>query len=880
MSRPNRTIHRITLLAALLTAPVAPAPAADPPAPEARTPGLTLHVYEVGPLSRLQYLVPGQTPNHSRVITDLRLQSHADFGGIEDHFVAEAQGFLQIDQPGRYEFALRSDDGSALFINGRSIVDHDGLHGEDDIATGTIDLPAGPHAIELRMFDRRGGQFLNLKWKRPGDVDFEPVPSSALFTQANQVHVTSPGEKKLLALVLNTRPGDGQPLVAPHPAFALSEVHDEAFQPPVGGIDFFPDGRLAVCTWDPRGEVLIIEHPDDPSRRKIRSFAHGLAEPLGLKVVDGKIYVLQKQELTQLIDHDGDGVADEYRCVADGWPVTANFHEFAFGLAYADGYFYANLAVAIDPGGRTTVPQVDHDPSTGVGRGQVIKIDPRTGAVTPAAMGLRTPNGIGIGPGGAVFVTDNQGDWLPCSKLIKLVEGAYYGSHTRPDHAWADRPVTPPIAWLPQGEIGNSPSQPAEILVGPWKGQLVHGDVTHGGLKRTFVEAVEGVEQGCVFRFSQGFNGGVNRIAWAPEGKSLYVGQIGSTGNWGQEGKKRFGLQRLAYTGAAAFEPLAVRLAANGMEIEFTEPLAEGLGWEPTHYRVEQWRYEPTDAYGGPKVDREDLVVRSASVSPDRCRVMLEIEGLKQGHVVYLRIGDVIRAESGRSLWTTEAWYTINRLPKTTLVPAPTPAGRPAAGEGWTTLFDGTSLAAWEPYGSGGGDRSIKGWEVVDGAITRVSGGGDIQTRESFADFELTLEWKVAPGGNSGIFFRVDPTLPAAWHSGPEMQVLDNARHPDGRDPLTGAGACYGLVAPPRDASIGPDRWNLVRIVARGPKVEYWLNNTKTAEFDVESDAWKGLVAASKFKDLPQFSRVRDGRIVLQDHGDRVAYRNIRVRRL
>ena len=866
------------LFAFAVAAAASTAPAADPPPPEARTEGLTLHVYDVGPLSRLQYLVPGQTPNHARVITRLRLETPADFGGIEDDFIAEAHGFLTVGAAGEYEFSLNSDDGSCLLIDGRLVVDADGLHGGDDAYTGKVRLDAGLHEIELRMFERGRDQLLDVKWKPPGAAGFEGIPASALFTQANQVHVTSPGRKKLLALVLNTRPGDGQPLAGVHPAFAVSDVHDDHFQPRVGGIDFFPDGRMALCTWDPRGEVFIIEHPDDPARRRIRRFAAGLAEPLGLRIVDGQVFVLQKQELTQLLDHDNDGVADEYRCVADGWPVTANFHEFAFGLAYADGNFYANLAVAIDPGGRTTVPQIDHD-ATGVGRGQVVRIDPRTGAVAPAAMGVRTPNGIGVGPGGAVYVTDNQGDWLPSSKLLRLTPGAFFGSHTKPDHAWTDRPVAPPVAWLPQGEIGNSPSQPAEIRVGPWKGQLIHGDVTHGGLKRTFIETIGGVEQGCVFRFSQGFAGGVNRIAWAPDG-SLYVGQIGSTGNWGQEGKKRFGLQRLQYNAAPVFEPLAVRARVNGFEIEFTEPLATNLGWEPTHYHVEQWRYEPTDAYGGPKLDRVDLHVRSASVSPDRRRVALEIDGLKPGHVVYLRIGDVIRAESGRELWTTEAWYTLNRLPHTWLAPA---SARPdlaaPEGEGWMTLFDGSSLDAWQPYGATAAE-TIRGWEILDGALTRTAGGGDIMTRDSFADFELTLDWKVAEAGNSGVFFRVDPTLPAAWHSGPEMQVLDNLRHPDGRDPHTSAGACYALVAPARDASLGPDRWNTVRIRAVGSKVTYWLNNFPAASFDTASDEWKQLVAGSKFKDLPHFARGRTGRIVLQDHGDRVSYRNIRIRGL
>src|SRR5690606_17955009 len=141
-------------------------------------------------------------------------------------------------------------------------------------------------------------------------------------------------------------------------------------------------------------------------------------EPLGLRIVDGEIYVLQKQELTRLVDEDGDGVTDRYETVANDWPVTANFHEFAFGLEYRDGRFYAALATAILPGGASA-------PDQAPGRGSVIRISPQ-GTVDFIARGLRTPNGIGLGPGGALYVTDNQGDWLPSSKLVRVEEGAFY----------------------------------------------------------------------------------------------------------------------------------------------------------------------------------------------------------------------------------------------------------------------------------------------------------------------------------------------------------------------------------------------------------------------------------------------------------------------
>jgi cytochrome c len=849
---------------------------AGAPAPEARTPGLSMYVYDIGQdLYRLQELVPGQTPNVSKVVTKIDLKNK-DFG-VQDQFVVELNGFINIDKSGRYEFQLNSDDGSELIVDGATIVNHDFLHGATQGKSDVVELKAGEHPIRLRMFDNWGDAQLTLKWKLPGTDEFELIPEASLFTVAGAVQVTSPGTKQLVPVLSNVRPGDGLPLVDVHPAFTKTTLHHDGFTPRVGGIDFFPDGRMVLCAWEPTGDVYIIENPSgDPSAMKVKRFAHGLAEPLGVKVVDGAVYVLQKHELTKLVDRDGDGVADEYLNVCDDWKVTPNFHEFAFGLVYKDGFFYANLAVAIDPGGRTTVPQVE-------GRGRVIRIDPKTGKSEPVAMGIRTPNGIGLMPStGDIFITDNQGDWLPSSKLIKLREGAFYGAHVKPDHAWGKRDVTPPVAWLPQGEIGNSPSQPAELVVGPWKGQIIHGDVTHGGLKRTFVETIGDVDNGCVFRFSQGFTGGVNRIAWGPDNQ-LYVGQIGSTGNWGQTGKKWFGLERLTFNGTGAFEPLAVRVKSNGMEIEFTEPLAKGSGEDLTHYTLRSWRYNPTNAYGGSKVDEKDLEIRSVTVSEDRKRVFIESRDLRERTVVYLRCAHVLRSASGKPLWTTEAWYTLNKRPDVSVVGTVGPAPKQnelteqEKADGWQLLFDGKTTKGWRGFKQ---KDMPKGWEVVDGSLMRTMGGGDIITEQEFGDFELSLEWKVAEKGNSGIFLRVDESLNTAWASGPEMQVLDNARHNDGRSAFTSAGAAYALYAPSSDPSLGANKWNHAQVIARGSTMTFKLNGEVTAEFDMSSDDWKERLAKSKFNGMMGFGTTMRGRIGLQDHGDRVGFRNIKIREL
>lgn len=874
-------MNRRFAAACLLGAAVMSSARAAPPPVDARQPGLTLYVYEVEPMNRLQTLVDGQTPNISRNIATIDLSTPEDFGGLRSNFLAEAFGYVTVDVEGEYEFQLRSDDGSELLIDGRPVLNHDGLHDAKESRQAKVKLSAGEHEIRVRMFERGGEEVLQLKWMPPGASEFSHIPAERIFTEANVVHVTSPGRKKLIAPITNTRPGDGEPLKGVHPSFTLSTVVDGDFQPKVGGLDQFPDGRLALCTWDERGDVFII----DPRTRQAKRFATGLAEPLGLKIVDNQVYVLQKQELTQLIDHDHDGVVDEYKCISDAWPVTGNFHEFAFGLVYKDGWFYFSLAVAIDPGGATTDPQIAPDLQTQVGRGQVVRIERATGKIETYAQGLRTPNGIGLTSDGEIYLTDNQGDWLPSSKLLHIRQGHFYGSHQTPDHTWANKPVTPPIAWLPQGEIGNSPSQPAECTVGPWKGQILHGDVTHGGLKRTFIERIRTkdgeVENGCVFRFSQGLNAGVNRLLATNDG-SYYLGEIGGPGNWGQENKARYGLQKLTFNGTPSFEMLAVRARTNGLEIEFTQPLLSTEGSEPTHYEVRQWRYEPAKTYGGPKIDETTLDVKSATVSSDRKRVFLEIDGLKEGHVVYLRVADRVRNVDDRPLLSTEAWYTLNAIPQDApgeVAPPPThnvltEAERAA---GWTLLFDGNSLASWR-----GAEQSDvpDGWKASDGEIRRVGDGGDLVSVEEFDDFELSVDWKIGPGGNSGIIWRAGLDELPVWRTGPEMQILDNALHNDGRNPLTSAGACYALIAPPRDVSLAPERWNTARIVANGTRVDYFLNNVRTASFDTGSDAWKSLIERSKFREMPNFARRSGGHIVLQDHGDPVAFRNLKIRRL
>ena len=197
--------------------------------------------------------------------------------------------------------------------------------------------------------------------------------------------------------------------------------------------------------------------------------------------------------------------------------------------------------------------------------------------------------------------------------------------------------------------------------------------------------------------------------------------------------------------------------------------------------------------------------------------------------------------------------------------------------EGWQLLFDGQTTHGWRGFRR---PDMPAGWLVLDGELQRVDSGGDIITVEQFADFELKLEWKVEEGGNSGVMFRVSEEWDRTWKTGPEMQVLDDERHRDGRRRETSAGSNYALHASSPGAVRPGETWNTARIIVQGSHVEHWLNGVKVVEYELWSREWEELVAASKWDTLPGYGRQRRGHIALQDHGDWVAYRNIKIRPL
>jgi len=199
--------------------------------------------------------------------------------------------------------------------------------------------------------------------------------------------------------------------------------------------------------------------------------------------------------------------------------------------------------------------------------------------------------------------------------------------------------------------------------------------------------------------------------------------------------------------------------------------------------------------------------------------------------------------------------------------------------EGWALLFDGESMKNFRGFKQ---EAAPAGWEVQDGAIVRTGQAGDLITAEKYESFDLAFEWRISEGGNSGVMFHVSEgdDFGATYETGPEYQVLDNAVLGEDGDMRTSAAANYALHAPTEDLTNPPGEWNEARLSVHAGHVEHWLNGEKVVEYELGSPEWRELVTASKFVEWPAYGQAATGHIGLQDHGDRVWYRNIRIREI
>lgn len=877
------------------------------------TGGLTLRVYQVQtPLDYLPRLVENQTPNVDRLVSSIDLRDRRAFGDVPAKFYSTLSGYVQIEKAGEYTFRLASDDGSRLVLDGKTLIDNDGRPGATPRQSAAVRLEAGLHPLLIEHFDGGGRTWLRLEWRAPGATDFSALPAEVLRTENDPTRVTSPGFKRVSE---GRRPGDGRPLDSVHPGWAVQSINVPGFDPMIGAMTCLPDGRLVVGTFAPvqrdNRSLPDIDKkvPDklyalsnltgDFSNVKMQVVADNLFEPTGLCVADGALYVAHRKAVTRLLDRDGDGFFETHEDVGGGWDAW-NYHQFTLGLLHRDGKLYTALSTAMAPPdwegmGTNSAPN-------GPMRGGVIEIDLSSNDTRVIVGGTRTPNGLGFGPEGSMFYLDNQGTWMPTSQLAEVIPGRFYGHHNRTNFvpklaerypnggapsALGDRPRTSAAIYLPHGEISNSPTQPLLIESGPFAGQMYLGELTGGGIRRASLERVNGQWQGAVFRFTQGLSCGVNRLAPGPEG-SLYVGGIGALGNWNWNGK-RSGLQRLTPTGQSVFEYHSLSATPDGFVVRFTAPVDEAWLSNVSNYQLSTWRYRPTADYGGEKVDEKPLFVRRATPMESGRAVKLEIDGLGEGQVVYLRADP--KSAAGEPIWSTEAWYTLNQIPAPEPTASATIAGAKVdvssgVGVGVLPPADGVpviSASADANFRRGGKAstataRSDEDLQRLPGYVE--VGGGDLESTLRFGDARLHIEFYCPPGGegqlaaNSGIY------LQGLY----ELQVLGTK--PDAKPKNNELGAIYQQKAPDLNASTGPGTWQAYDIWFRAPRFQdgkktanaratIYLNG-KLIHNDLEIPSPTG----NKARDgEPGGEPVQFGPLLLQDHETRaegpVRYRNV-----
>lgn len=447
----------------------------------------------------------------------------------------------------------------------------------------------------------------------------------------------------------------------------------------VGGLAFTPQGDLMICTRE--GEVW--RH--NPATGSWSLFADGLHEALGLFIdpKTGDVWVMQRPELTKLIDENGDGKADVYQTINSEWGLADNYHEYAFGpVRDSEGNFYGTLNTSLSwPGwagsDRWDIGRV-HDSKMGRAakyRGWSFQISP-TGKFTPWSSGMRSPCGIGINRKNEIFYTDNQGDWNGSSSLHQIVKGRFHGHPSslmdHPDFQGKDLNAisveeygklrTLPAVWFVHGDLANSPGEPVFDETGgkfgPFVDQIFVGDQTRANLMRIDLEKVQGEYQGAIFNFIDPVYSGVVRNTFGPDG-SLWLGETGR--GWTSIGGKLFGLERVRWDGATVpLEIHSIRLTKSGFRLKFTKPVQRDVASQPKQYQVKRWNYLYRPEYGSPKAGLTSVDVTAARLAEDGQSVELDLP-LKAGQVFEITVDQVAGAD-GSGMVNRTGWYTLNRL--------------------------------------------------------------------------------------------------------------------------------------------------------------------------------------------------------------------------
>jgi hypothetical protein len=508
---------------------------------------------------------------------------------------------------------------------------------------------------------------------------------AALVTQATSVSVAKAGPKPDSL--------QGRKDERSKPFYKVTQVKGpQGVDAQVGALAALPGGGIVAAFH--RGEVGIYE----PKSNAWKIFAEGLHEPLGiLPEPDGSFLVMQRGELTRLVDSLHTGHADRYDTVWDGFGMTGNYHEFAFGpVRQASGKLLVSLNLASS--GDTVHGEVrgqwlpiglersefygDWKKNSKLAgrmysrvpwRGWVMEVDPATGEATPYASGFRSPDGLGLDADGRLLVSDNQGDWRGTSELFVVKKDGFCGHPAslpwRAD--WGKQPPlevpietlnklrTPAAVWFPHMSYANSPTQMVRIPEGPawgsFAGQIVIGEMNVPKLLRVTLEEVHGMWQGACYPFMEmsDLDKGLHRLAFA--GEKLWLGRTHLS--WA-------GGEHLAYvepTGKQAFEALEVRVKKSGFTVRFTKPLSSDAA-DAKIWNIRRYTFAYHAEYGSPELEQEWLTPKTVKISADGLSAELELAELHE-NFVYDFYFDHLRTAAGEEILNDRAAYTLRRKP-------------------------------------------------------------------------------------------------------------------------------------------------------------------------------------------------------------------------
>lgn len=411
-----------------------------------------------------------------------------------------------------------------------------------------------------------------------------------------------------------------------------------------GGLDFFADGqRAALCTWN--GDVWTVSGVGEPlGPLTWRRFATGLFQPLGLKIVEDRIYVLGRDQVTRLHDLNGDGEADFYENFNNDCMVSEHFHEFATDLKTdADGNFYYIKCA------RHALP------ASHPHHGTLLKLPPDGSRLEVVARGLRAVNGLGVGPRGELTCVDNQGHWMPGNRINWMQPGGWYGNQWAWPYPVPRADYDPPLSWM-HNFVDRSGGTHLWVPHDHWglpRDDLLTLSYGMGQVLLVLHEEVNGLRQGGVTRFPLEFDTGVMRGVFHPRDHQLYAcGLYGWAGNKTKPG----GFYRIRYTGQPVNLPRELRVASDGVALGFTDPLDPASALDPGNYDVKVWNLHWSARYGSPdfKLDgtegRDTWRVQSVSLSADHKTVFLELPALQpvmQMHLTFhLKAADGARVDN------------------------------------------------------------------------------------------------------------------------------------------------------------------------------------------------------------------------------------------